>query len=150
MLAGNWKTSRMVAHYSVGAAGRAVVAVVSVGSVGERLDDADVEGEGGERGRANRLAEGGRGRPRPHCVGVVLVGHLVVDDDGQVLGGRGDATSDALGDEGAGCLHAGPELGVVELFGVEHRSAYLSSCSPGPAGGGAPAGRASWPRLRTE
>ena len=90
MLAGNWKTSRMVAHYSSGATGRARgggavplkpslgggglrrpgptsvhrLAVVSVGFVGERLDDADVEGEGGERGRANRLAEGGRGRPR--------------------------------------------------------------------------------------
>ena len=98
MLAGNWKTSRMVAHYSSGgrrpSAGRwrstsetqpgarrppppsptsvhrlAVVAVVSVGFVGERLDDADVEGQGSERGRANCIAEGGRGRPRPPRVG---------------------------------------------------------------------------------
>ncbi len=130
MLAGNWKTSRMVAHYSVGAAGRAVVAVVSVGSVGERLDDADVEGEGGERGRANRLAEGGRGRPRPHCVGVVL-GHLVEDDDGQVLGGRGDATSDALGDEGAGCLHAGPEPAAV--VGLDQEEASARPCAHAPS-----------------
>ena len=133
MLAGNWEDEPNGGALLVRGDGRARgggavslkpspsvhrVAVVSVGIVGEGLDDADVEGEGGERGRANRIAEGGGGRPGPHRVGVVLVGHLVEDGDDQVLGWRGDAAADALGDERAGCLHAGPELGVVELFGV--------------------------------
>ena len=67
-----------------------------------------------ERTASRKAVEGAQAR----TVGVVLVGHLVEDDDGQVLGWRGDAAADALGDERAGCLHAGPELGVVELVGV--------------------------------
>ena len=67
------------------------------------------------RTASRKAAEGARNR-----VGLVLVGHLVEDGDGQVLGWRGDAAADALGDERACCLHAGPELGVVEQVGVEH------------------------------
>ena len=82
MLAGNWKTSRWrsTSEASLARGGPRPRQVqvsassrrwrgVSVGFVGQRLDDADVEGEGGECSRANRLAEGGRRRPRPDRVG---------------------------------------------------------------------------------
>ena len=47
-----------------------------------------------ERTASRKAAEGARTRT---ASGVVLVGHLVEDDDGQVLGRRGDAAADALG-----------------------------------------------------
>ena len=72
----------------------------------------------GSRRRPGRPASRGRA-PRPALRRVIL---------GQVLGWRGDAASDALGDERAGCLHAGPELGVVELFG-EHLSLFVFTWS---------------------
>ena len=43
-----------------------------------------------ERTTSRKAAEGAHART---AVGVVLVGHLVDDDDGQVLGYRGDATA---------------------------------------------------------
>ena len=95
MLAGNWKTSSVAQYFRTQpgapealrrAKTRSVHrlasgAVVSVGFVGERLDDAEVEGEGGDCSRANRLVEGGRWRPRPDRVGVVLIVHLVEGGD---------------------------------------------------------------------
>ena len=58
--------------------------------------------------------------PRPHRGEIFLVRHLVEGRDGQPLGRRGDAAADSLSDDRAGCPHECPELGVVELVGVEH------------------------------
>ena len=74
----------------------AVVGVLPVGFVGQRLDDAEVQRQRREHHGANRIPEGGRGRPGPHRGGVVLVGHLVERRDGQPLGWRGDASVDTL------------------------------------------------------
>ena len=55
-----------------------------------------------------------------------------------MLGWRGDAAADALGDERACCLHAGSGLGVVAWVGVEHhRHLFLfASVKAGRRGSG--------------
>ena len=164
MLAGNWKTSRMVAHYSSGGDGRAggggavplkprvrlrrrpprgqcIVSPPSSASsrsVSSSASDSTMpKYSANVASTTERTASrnAAEGAQAPHRGGVVLVGHLVEGRDGQPLGWRGDAAVDTLSDDRAGCPHERPELGVVELVRVEHPGATYSSSRPSSPGG---------------